>query len=165
MVSGCLVCKNFHFYGYLNMTTRCPLCYLRVTSHHVFESFVEWFQAHARKTVVLGGSSPRTIAVLEDGLDHYGPAVPPKVHGVGAQPDSLVPPGVYSVGTQSGSLLAKPKTTRKSVSINHQVEYIEDYIRNKKGKRKRMEQWPSMEIEGDEIKPLKSILKVGSKQI
>ncbi|KAI3781177.1 hypothetical protein L2E82_11182 [Cichorium intybus] len=150
MVSGCLVCKNFHFYGYLNMTTRCPLCYLRVTGHHVFESFVEWFQAHARKTVVLGGSSPRTIAVLEDGLDRYGPAVPPKVHGM---------------GTQSGSLLAKPKTTRKSVSINHQVEYIEDYIKNKKGKRKRMEQWPSMEIEGDEVKPLKSILKVGSKQI
>ncbi|KAL4572700.1 hypothetical protein LXL04_019482 [Taraxacum kok-saghyz] len=146
MVSGCLICKNLYIYRYLNTNTRCPFCYLRVTGHHVFESLFEWFQSHARKTVVLGDSSPRTIAVTEDGLDHYEPPVPPKVH---------------DVGTPFGSSLVKPKAARKTVSIKHEVEFIDDYLRNKKGRRKRIEQWPSMEIEDDDIKPLKSILKVG----
>lgn len=148
MGSGCLICKNFYFYKYLNTSTRCPFCYLRVTGNYVIGSFVEWFQGHATKTVVLGGSSPRTITVLEDERDRYGPPVPPKVHGA---------------GTHVGSSLVKPKVVRKSVSIKHEVEFIEDYVRNNKGKRKKIEQWPSMEIEeDDEIKPLKSILKVGS---
>ncbi|KAI3668985.1 hypothetical protein L6452_40202 [Arctium lappa] len=148
MDPGCLVCNNLFIYRYLNRTTRCPFCYLLVFGHHVFESLAQWFGSHASKTVVLGGSGPRTITVLEDKPDPYGPPVhPPK----GENGRDMV--------------AAKPKAARKTVSINHNVEYIEDYVSSsKKRKRKAMEQWPSMEIEGDELKPLKSILKVGSMQ-
>lgn len=100
------------------------------------------------KTVVLGSSSPRKIAVLEDKLDPGGPLEQHKVRGV----------------QQPFGSSAKSKAPRKTVSINHKVEFIEDYLSNKR-KRKAMQQWPSMEIEDGEIKPLKSILKVGSKEI
>ncbi|KAL8231769.1 hypothetical protein R6Q57_001547 [Mikania cordata] len=93
------------------------------------------------KTVV-GESSPRSIPVLEDKHDSNGPRVQAKMHDV-----------------------TKPSMPRKTVSINDEVEYIEDYSSNNKRKKKKMmEQGPSMEIDGNEKKPLKSILKVGSKQ-
>ncbi|KAI3784449.1 hypothetical protein L1987_43548 [Smallanthus sonchifolius] len=107
-------------------------------------------------------SSPRTIPVLEDEHDLYGPTVQAKVHGM-AKPFGSLSSG--QEGEKGTGEVAKMKKTRKTVSINHEVEYIEDNSSNKKRKRKTMEQWPSMEIEGDEMKPLKSILKVGFKEI
>ncbi|MFS7969864.1 hypothetical protein Hanom_Chr09g00814131 [Helianthus anomalus] len=155
MVSGCLVCNNLFLYRYFSTNKRCPFCYLVTTSHLVYESLVQLFRGHATKTVVLGA---RSIPVIEDKHDTYGPMVQAKAHGV-AKPLSWGEEGEKGTGE-----VAKPKKARKTVSINHEVEYIEDYSSNKKRK-KALEQWPSMEIEGDERKPLKSILKVGSMQI
>ncbi|KAK1432519.1 hypothetical protein QVD17_09416 [Tagetes erecta] len=162
MVLGCLVCNNLFLYRYLNPNKRCPFCYLMTTSHLLFESLVQLFQGHAMKTVVLGESSPRAIPVLEDRHDPYEPMVRAKVHGVAKPFESL---SWDEEGEKGIGEVAKPKKARKTVSINHEVEYIDDYLSSKKRKRKMMEQWPSMEIEGDGIKPLKSILKVGSNQI
>ncbi|KAD1098711.1 hypothetical protein E3N88_43309 [Mikania micrantha] len=139
---GCLICNNLYLYLYLNTNRRCPFCYLMTTSHVVFGSLVQLFNNHAMKTVVVGESSPRSIPVLEDKHDSNGPRVQAKMHDV-----------------------TKPSMPRKTVSINHEVEYIDDYSSNKKRKKKMMEQGPSMEIDGNVIKPLKSILKVGSKHI
>lgn len=61
--------------------------------------------------------------------------------------------------TAEGESAGKARAPRKMVSINDNVE--EFYISNKR-KRTPMEKWPS--AEKDQVKPLKSILKVGSIQ-
>lgn len=117
------------------------------------------------KTVVLGGPGPQKVVVQEDKLNPYGNLTQPNVHGMGTWFDlSSYGPIERAKGETVRGELAKSKP-RKTVSINHTVEFIDDYLSNKKRKRKAMEQWPSMDIEDDEIKPLRSILKAGKNQI
>ncbi|GKD55350.1 hypothetical protein Tco_1288737 [Tanacetum coccineum] len=117
------------------------------------------------KTVVLGGPGPQKVVVEEDKLDPYGNLMQPNVHGMETWfGSSSCGPIERAKGETVRGELAKAKP-RKTVSINHTVEFIDDYLSNKKRKRKAMEQWPSMDIEDDEIKPLRSILKVAADSI
>lgn len=162
---GCPLCNCLSTYSIIfgfRAFSGCPLCRVFVIFHTLLEFFIESLSVQAIKTITLGGpllsSSPTQVTNFDGASNGMGSLggqiVGPVDHGTPYGGSGLE-------GSVSSAPVSAPQERRpkKMVSISENVEEIG--TSSKKWK-KDVEKRPSMEGGKEEVKPLKSILKVGS---
>ena len=164
---GCPLCNCLSTYSRIfgfRAFSGCPLCRVFIIFHTLLDFFIKSLSIQAIKTVTLGGptlsSSPTQVPNFDASSNGVGTLggqiVGPVDHGT---PNG----GSGLEGSVSTAPIIAPQERRpkKMVSISEYVEEIG--TSSKKWKKKEVvEKRPSMEGGKEEVKPLKSILKVGS---